>query len=228
MDYYLKAPPTLIQPKPKSRFLSFLAALFGALILGVVFGSLGFYQWRARQYSSPAQALVLGEVEAQPSPAKEDDYTNPHLWFTTDPQLPSRQSKITHYNLSVPILNIHRAVVEIGGEDLGKSMIHYPGTALPGEIGNAVIFCHSVLPQFFNPKNYKTICSTLPTIEIGDEIIVYFDGIEFLYQVIKLTEVKPSEIWVMDQGQKEEYLSLITCVPPGTYLKRLVVKAKLI
>jgi sortase A len=99
---------------------------------------------------------------------------------------------------------------------------------LPGQYGNAVIFGHSVLPQFFNPKDYKTIFSTLPTLKEKDEIFINFDGIEYRYQVTKMVETLPEDISVLEQQYDGEYLSLITCVPPGTYLKRLVVRARLV
>jgi sortase A len=107
-------------------------------------------------------------------------------------------------------------------------MVHYLGTALPGQLGNAVIFCHSVLPQFFNPRNYKTICSTLPMLKKGDRVIVNFDGIEYQYRVYEMLEVGPDDVTVLEQHHDNSYLSMITCVPPGTYLRRLIVRAELV
>jgi len=99
---------------------------------------------------------------------------------------------------------------------------------LPGQYGNTVIFGHSVLPQFFNPKNYKTIFSTLPTLKKGDEILIDFDGVLYRYEVVSLQEVLPENVSVLEQHYNAEYLTLITCVPPGTYLKRLVATARLV
>ena len=41
-------------------------------------------------------------------------------------------------------------------------------------------------------------------------------------------EVKPSELWVLKQNFNSKKLKVITCVPPGTTLRRLVVDATLI
>jgi sortase A len=230
--YYFKSQPISSSKKGQPRLISLLAITLGALMITVVLGSVLVYQLRSVRYFQkqvsflsplPAQA-VLGQSEADSSL----DYTQPGLWFSEAPPLLPKKSKITHYNLSVPALGIAKAVVEIGGEDLGKSMVHYLGSTLPGERGTATVLCHSVLPQFFNPKNYKTICSTLPTLKIGDEILIYFDGINYAYQVIEMTEVQPDEIAVLTPDMSGEYLNMITCVPPGTYLRRLVVKARLI
>ena len=112
--------------------------------------------------------------------------------------------------------------------DLAKSLIQYPQTALPGQLGNAVIFGHSVLPQFFNPKSYLTIFSTLYKLETGDEIAVDFDKIHYRYLVDEIYEVKPEDLSVLEQRFDGQYLTLITCSPPGTYLRRLVIKARIV
>lgn len=176
----------------------------------------------------PEQNLAASRSEILGTGSSRIDYTKPSNWFPTAPKLPPQQSRITHYTISIPSLEISEAVVEIGGEDLGKSLIHYLGTAFPGQYGNVVIFGHSVLPQFFNPENYKTIFSTLPTLEEDDEILVDFDGISYRYQVTEMVEVEPEDVSVLEQRYDGEYLTLITCVPPGTYLRRLVARAKLI
>jgi sortase A len=103
----------------------------------------------------------------------------------------------------------------------------YPGTANPGQPGNTVLFGHSVLPQFFNPKNYLTIFSTLPTLKDGDEILVNFDGVNYRYLVEEMVEVSPEDTSVLEQRYDDSYITLITCVPPGTYLRRLIVRGRL-
>lgn len=223
---YLKS-----SPKTRMQKLSSFSSLFsvGLMAVGVTFLAnallpILLYEFRKTSQFRPRfiSPVVLGEVST------EIDYTNPRNWFSVVPQLPPKPSKITHYSLSIPRLKIESAVVQIGGEDLMESLIHYPGTALPGQFGSAVIFGHSVLPQFFNPKNYKTIFSTLPTLEEKDEILVNFDGILYRYRVIKLVETTPEDVTVLEQRYDDSYFTLVTCVPPGTYLKRLAVMARLV
>ena len=135
--------------------------------------------------------------------------------------------KIRYYNLSIPKLGVFNATVEVGGEDLSRNLVQYGGTAYPGNYGNAVIFGHSVLPQFFNPKDYMTIFSTLPTLKIGDEILVDFDGVRYRFLVSEMVELPPDDLAILEQHYDDSYISLVTCVPPGTYLRRLVVRARL-
>jgi len=155
------------------------------------------------------------------------DLTEIKNWFPENWQN-ANIGKTRYYNLSIPVLGIFNAAVFVGGENLSENLIHYGGTAYPGSFGNAVIFGHSVLPQFFNPHDYMTIFSTLPALKIEDEIIVDFDGVRYCYQVEKMIEVKPEDLSILEQRFDDSYLTLVTCVPPGTYLRRLVVKARLV
>ncbi len=186
----------------------------------------------------------------EPTLIGDIDYTKASNWFTFSPtdasngSLPGQSQFIdlngqpslltqkpvqeTEYQLSIPSLGIKAATVKANSDDLTKSLIQYQQTAFPGEAGAPVIFGHSTLPQFFNPNNYLTIFSTLPTIKLGDDIFVDYAGVKYTYRVNNLYEVKPSEFWVLKQDFTRKTLKLITCVPPGTKLRRLVVEAELI
>jgi len=147
-------------------------------------------------------------------------------WFSETPYPQIKNEEVNNYYLSIPKLKIFNAEVKVGVE-LNKSLIHYPGLPHPGKIGNAVIFGHSVLPAFFNPKNYMTIFSTLPTIKKGEQILIDYDGIRYNYLIEELKEVSPNDPSILAQIYDDSYISLVTCVPPGTLLRRLVVTARL-
>jgi len=160
-------------------------------------------------------------------PASALDLSDVNAWF---PQHPQRKivTKITAYSISIPKLRIADAFVVVAGEDLNNALVHYGGTALPGQNGNGVIFGHSVLPQFFNPKNYRTIFSTLPDLEIGDPIFIAYDNITYQYKVEKMTIHEPEDMSALEQQYDDAYLTLVTCVPPGTLWQRLNVRARLV
>ncbi|MFA6080869.1 MAG: sortase [Patescibacteria group bacterium] len=156
------------------------------------------------------------------------DYTQASIWFPASPQLNQlSQLTVKEYTLSIPKLNIKKARVVVGGEDLTKSLVHYLPRSLPGEYGNVAIFGHSTLPQLYNPKDYKTIFTYLSSLEKGDKIFVNVGEFEYQYEVTTLFIVKPKDISVLEQKKDDSYLTLITCEPPGTWLERLVVTAKL-
>jgi sortase A len=211
--------------------------LISLLLMGLGTGVLSWVSWPIISFHVFAAPLLTSVVSPvgiirsdtiiNSSQKTQIDYTNPNIWFPLKPQK-KVESKINEYMLSIPQLGIINAKVEIGGNDLNKALIHYGGTAFPGEIGNAAIFGHSVLPQFFNSKNYKTIFSTLPTIEIGNDIFLTFDQITYRYRVENISVRSPQDLSMLDQPTNDAYITLITCVPPGTYWERLHVRAKLV
>jgi LPXTG-site transpeptidase (sortase) family protein len=190
--------------------------------------------------------LVVTQVQAYEEPAynttpkiiaMELDYTNLTNWFQTpdgqklafgDQSLPEDT-----YTVDIPKLNITNAVVLMGGSDLNKSLIAYPGTAKPGDLGAPVVFGHSVLRQFYNPseknsRRYTSIFSTIMTLKKGDEIFVTHDGVKYTYIVQEKTEVKPTDVYILNQQYDAARLKLVTCTPEGTYLRRGVVTAQLV
>jgi len=99
---------------------------------------------------------------------------------------------------------------------------------MPGEYGNVAIFGHSTLPQLYDEKDYKTIFTYLPSLEKGDKILIQVGDLEYEYVVDDMFVVNPDKISVLDQRYDASYVTLITCVPPGTYWKRLVIRSKLV
>lgn len=175
--------------------------------------------------NNPPQVLAESDVNS----SGVVDYTRISSWFNfAKPQPYLSPSSITDYTLTIPKLRIKNALVTIGGDDLDKSLIHYGGTANPGEPGSPVIFGHSVLPQFYNPNSYRSVFSLIPSLKPGDEILINFDGISYKYVVYDYYEVSPDEIDILEQRYNQKDLTLVTCTPPGTYWRRGIIKAKLV
>lgn len=229
---YVKAKPRVF---PKKSAVSAVLSLAGLIIIGwVAYPIVSFelisnfkYKEIIKPVAEQEEVYARENKDIEVLGAQKDtavDYTKASNWF---PQKPQASVSQRDYFLSIPKLKIKDAQVLIGGEDLNKSLIHYGGTGLPGDFGSAVIFGHSILPQFYNPKNYKAIFSLLPKLERGDEIFLDFDGMTLRYVVINMWVTDPSDISVLEQRYDASYLTLVTCVPPGTYWKRLVISARL-
>jgi len=96
-----------------------------------------------------------------------------------------------------------------------------------------VIFGHSTLPQFYNPTDYHTIFSLLPSLRAtsdlkdGDDIFITYDGATYHYSVSDMVVTTPEDLSSLEQRYDDSYVTLVTCVPPGTYWQRLNVKARL-
>lgn len=168
---------------------------------------------------------TLGTEFSQVLGGTNVDYTKASVWFPKAVNIKLAVST-SSYTLSIPKLRIDGATVTVGGEDLSKSLIHFTGP-LPGNYGNPVIFGHSTLPFLYNPKEYKTIFTKLPDLVKGDDIFVTTDNVTYRYKVYDMRVTSPDDLSVLEQYYDSSYLTLVTCVPPGTYLKRLIIKAKL-
>ncbi len=107
---------------------------------------------------------------------------------------------------------------------LRDGVVHYPGTANPGQQGNVVIFGHSS-GQWWAPGNYKFIFTVLDKVKIGDKIYIDYQGTRYTYRMYDSKIVPPTELSVLNQGS-DNILTLITCTPVGTSAKRLIVIAK--
>lgn len=107
---------------------------------------------------------------------------------------------------------------------LRTGLAHFQNTALPGENGNVFLAGHSSY-YWWDKGKFKRIFSLLPALANNDIIYLKFKNQPFIYQVIEKITVAPENISVIDQTA-EPILSLMTCVPIGTNLQRLVVRAK--
>lgn len=157
------------------------------------------------------------------------DYTKAENWFKGYNPKPSQgnQINISSYLLSIPKIQIENALVSTTNSDLEKNLVNYSGTSIPGENGNSVIFGHSTLPQLFDPKDYKTIFANVYKLNNGDLIYAMLNNVTYAYRVFKITIVDPTDSSALSQDYNDSYLTLVTCTPPGTIWKRLVVKARL-
>lgn len=158
------------------------------------------------------------------------DYTNAENWFPSvrvNKLGKKGAPKVYYYTLSIPKIQIDNALVSTVDNNVGVHLVNYQGTTIPGDLGNAVIFGHSTLPQLFNPKDYKTIFANLYKLKTGDEITTYVNGVSYSYKIYNINVVDPSDTSLFFQTFDNSYITLVTCTPPGTVWKRLIIKAAL-
>lgn len=111
-------------------------------------------------------------------------------------------------------------------EALKGGVVHYPGTSLPDQTGNTVITGHS---SYFpwDPGRFKDVFALLHDVVIGDKIALYYNQHKYIYEISDIQIVLPSNIDILKQTP-DKRLTLITCHPIGTNLKRLIVTATLV
>lgn len=156
------------------------------------------------------------------------DFSNVQNWF---PNTTLKGSQITgqtsSYSLSIPSLTIRNAYVSTLDTNVDTHLVHFPGTALPPNKGTAAVFGHSTLPQLYNPTDYKTIFAKAHTLAVDDTIEVAMNNTVYNYRIISITVVDAEDTSYLTQDYSDSYLTIITCTPPGTIWKRLIIKSKL-
>ncbi len=125
-------------------------------------------------------------------------------------------------HIKFPRVGLDTDIVEGGfsfeGWDVPRyTAVHYwPVAAYPGTKGNIILAGHA---------GYKnTIFDQLPQAVVGDTVIVAVDKAERSYMVNSIQIVEPEDTWVLNPTAGE-VLTLITCVPPGQFTHRLIVRA---
>ena len=120
----------------------------------------------------------------------------------------------------IPAAGVDWLVVEgVSPADLAQGPGHMPGTALPGQPGNAVISGHRT--------TYGAPFYDLDLLEPGDSITVETLIGSHIYEVVELIVVAPDALWVTDQVEGA-WLTLTTCNPKGSSRERLIVFARLV
>lgn len=108
---------------------------------------------------------------------------------------------------------------------LRGGVVHYPGSARPGQAGNFFVTGHSSYYPW-DSGQYKDAFARLHELDAGDTYTVYYGGDRHTYRITKKYEVKPSDVSVLDQPSDKRIAMLMTCTPVGTTLRRLIVEAE--
>jgi LPXTG-site transpeptidase (sortase) family protein len=157
----------------------------------------------------------------------------PNLELAVSP--PDNRVIIPRYNIHAPIIEADNIEISLTNwEETEKQIqaalehgaVHFPGTARPGDQGNAFITGHSSFYPW-SKGDYKDVFALLPKVEIGDDVFVWQDQHKYHYRVTNIKEVKPSETNVLEPSN-DYRLTLMTCTPLGTTLRRLIVTSQLV
>ena len=237
--YYYKKKKSLAKRKIL-RLISLGIFLTGASIVIYVFFPLLSWQiyfapiFASQNITAPipqstivSASTICSLIEEASNSLSGIDYTNAQNWFPNFKFEKSGAPKFSSYTISIPKLKLNNVVVSTVDNDLSKHLVNYQGTAIPADKGNAVVFGHSTLPQLYDAKSYKTVFTFLYELGPGDEIDANIGNVTYKYRVENMTVVDPNNTSILQQNFDDSYLTLVTCTPPGTIWKRLVVKARI-
>lgn len=121
--------------------------------------------------------------------------------------------------IDIPKIGLHHRIfhgVTLRNIDQGPS--HWPGTAFPGENGNAVFAGHRVT----HSHPFRNIDQLVN----GDEVFFTVNGVRTTYVVTGHEVVTPSALWIV-QPTPTPTATLFACHPPGSARQRYVVRLAL-
>lgn len=243
LEIYSKEYPANFPPKKRRMDRYFYAFISIVGIATIIFAAYPFFVWQVKTVPKLASSVKDYPVPPDQVLSVKTNFTE-NIQVVRDPDgfsyfvptdLENTHSKSSgrarpeKFSISIPKLKIEDAITRTDNLDFKKNLSHFPGTALPGELGNSFITGHSVLPQFSDPKNYNAIFTKLSDLEIGDKINIEVEGQKYQYIVQYSKVVDPHDLSVLNPiSENGKNLTLMTCVPPGTNIKRLVVITSLI
>lgn len=102
---------------------------------------------------------------------------------------------------------------------INRGPSQWPGTALPGEVGNMVIAGHRT--------TWGAPFRHLDSLEPGDEIIFRETGAKHVYRVAETLIVLPTDTWIANQDHNKT-VTLFACHPVGSARQRIVIKGEFV
>lgn len=121
--------------------------------------------------------------------------------------------------ISIPKLGVDAPLLEgIRLTTLDNGPGHWPGTAMPGEVGNVVVAAHRT--------SHGGPFRNIDQLVAGDTVTFTTDAGEIPYRVTGTQIVNPDAIWIVDPTETPT-ATLFACHPPGSVAQRIVVNLEL-
>lgn len=198
----------------KSRhFMPIVAALTVALVFGML------------QYNR----LLVAQVKAYVSPGSispQNVILDPAASTKVGPE---PRLVIPKINVDAPVVydvpSLEESIIQ---NKLKDGVVHYPipgANSVPGQQGNTVVLGHSS-NDVFDDGDYKFVFVQLDKLNIGDSFYMHYGGTRYTYSVKEKKVIMPNEVSQLIIDSPTPLATLVTCTPPGTALKRLVVIAE--
>jgi sortase A len=146
-----------------------------------------------------------------PAPAPKTVPTPPPAERAPEPLVKVGEIQIPRIGLVHPIYEgVSLTVVDHGPG-------HWPGSALPGQLGNTVFAGHRVT----HSHPFRNVDQLVP----GDEVIFKTADGEFHYKVTKAEIVGAKDTWIVTPTP-DATMTLFACHPPGSAKQRIVIRGE--
>ncbi|WP_436794940.1 class E sortase [Actinospongicola halichondriae] len=123
-------------------------------------------------------------------------------------------AEVRHGTLEIPAIGLSQTLFEgVTLTAINRGPSHWPGSAMPGEVGNVVVAGHRTTYS----KPFWALNELVP----GDELIFTIDGTETVYVLDRTEIVYPTDIHIIEQTH-ERTATLFACHPRGSARQRIV------
>lgn len=209
------------------RSLSLLVSLVLAANAAVLAGG-----WAVDEPPDVAGAAAVLAASAEPEPAPEPDVDPlsgitvavPMATAVDGAALPvpepapldpyAATPEVRQGTLEIPSIGLSQPFFEgVTLTAINRGPSHWPGTAMPGQLGNVVIAGHRTTYT----KPFWSLDELVP----GDELIFTVGAERFVYQLERLEVVSPDAVRIVDQTP-ERRATLFACHPRGSARQRIV------
>jgi LPXTG-site transpeptidase (sortase) family protein len=133
-------------------------------------------------------------------------------------------------NIKIPAINVVAPLIFVSSTEgpevkrgLKKGVVHFYGSALPGEDGEIIILGHSAPPGW--PVLYDGIFSKLNRLDKDDTIFLSYNGRKYTYRVTRKIIFTKNENVFEEPKRGERKLILLSCWPPGIDYRRIAIEA---
>lgn len=135
-----------------------------------------------------------------------------------DPYAPTPE--VVHGTLELPTIGVSQPLHEgVTLTAINRGPSHWPGTAMPGEVGNVVVAGHRT--------TYTKPFHDLDLLQPGDPLVFRMDdGTVHTYEHTGTSIVGPDDMWVVDQTP-DRTATLFACHPKGSAAQRIVAHFRL-
>ena len=184
-----------------------------------VFSKNTFDNLRGRKFEA---APAVSQVQSFGSLLGKSD-PNVRVLVPKDPNFSIIVEKI---GANAPVIpNVDASQKAVYEQALKRGVAHALGTAFPGQVGVSYLFAHST-DTIFNVPRFNAIFYLLKDMEVGDRIVIFFNGKRYDYLTVEKKITEPGDVSYFTMKTDEQILVLQTCYPPGTTWKRLLIIAK--
>ncbi len=172
----------------------------------------------------PIATTTVAPATTEPLPTIALEHSDPIEGVASEPVTPpedawAEEPIVELGTISIPKIDVEMTMFEgIRLSTLERGPGHWPGSAMPGQVGNVVVGGHRV--------SSHAVFRHVDQLESGDEIVFEDETGRHVYLVRDVQIIDPYDVWIVDPTETPT-ATLFACHPPGSTAQRIAIFADL-